>query len=204
MTQRPEEPPFADPRAADARDWALIARTGQGDRGAFETLYKAYFRYLFRFVYQVTRRLDLVEDVINEVMLVVWQKAATVTPLARASTWILGIAHHKALQAAAKAGVVLGAGADPAWEDVDETDIQGAQEADRLFAQAMRHLSPDQRAVLELVYHHELNYPEIAEILGVPENTVKTRVFHARRRLRGLWPALSGRLAPDPRQEGNA
>lgn len=87
------------PEANDEADWELIRRIGGGDRMAFERLYKHYYRYLFRFVYRVTHRLDLVEEIINEVMFVVWQKARTVEVRARASTWIMGIAYKKALKA---------------------------------------------------------------------------------------------------------
>ena len=177
----------------DALEWALIARIGQGDHAAFSELYKAYFQYLFRFIFKTTRRLDLVEDVINEVMMAVWQQAAQAVPRSRASTWILGIAHYKALQSAAKAGVVRSVNEDI---DAPENEVQGAPdsslEANQLFARALKHLPPEQCAVLELVYHHELHYSEIAVILAVPENTVKTRVFHARRKLRELWPSLIG------------
>ncbi len=60
----------------------------------------------------------------------------------------------------------------------------------------MRALSPEQRAVMELVYHHGLHYREIAQVIDCPENTVKTRVFHARRKLRSLWPELTGGRLP--------
>jgi RNA polymerase sigma factor (sigma-70 family) len=199
MIERPDHTePQAHRESEDARDWALIAKIGEGDRTAFERLYKRYFQYLFRFIYQLTRRFDMVEDVINEVMLVVWQKASTTIPLARASTWILGIAHHKALQAMTKSGVVYGSDENHRGvENHDEGTAHDVLEADDLFARALRHLAPEHRAVLELVYHHELHYNEIALILGVPENTVKTRVFHARRKLREHWPTLVGTLPPN-------
>lgn len=202
MTE-PTDTPLSSAGAAADRDWALVRRIGQGDRAAFETLYRQYFQYLFRFIYQITRRVDLIEDVINEVMLVVWQKASVTEPLAKASTWILSIAHHKALQAVHKAGVVTGSGDGESFEQHDDELPAATAEADQLFARAMRHLPPEQRAVLELVYYHELHYHEIARVLDIPENTVKTRVFHARRKLREHWPTLVGRLAPEHAYDGN-
>lgn len=80
-------------------DWNLIRRVGLGDQPALEQLYKQYYGGLYRFILQITRRVDYVEEVINDVMFVVWEKAPDVVPLSKASTWILGIAHNKALQA---------------------------------------------------------------------------------------------------------
>lgn len=194
-TTRPQGRPDAQGR--DAEDWALIHRVGNGDRNAFALLYSRYYDTVYRFAYQTTRRLDLVEDVIHEVMLVVWRKAAGTVPLSRASTWILGIAYRKALNLADRNRQLT----DTRDESVAETDgglVHRRVEADECFLHAMRELAPEQRAVLELVYHHGLNYREIADVLAVPENTVKTRVFHARRRLRGLWPALSGTVSRRP------
>ncbi len=173
-------------------EWELVTRIGAGDRAAFEQLYKQYFQYLYRFILQTTRRHELVEDVINEVMLAVWQQAAAAQPWSRTSTWILGIAHHKALQALTRSGIRAEGAHEPSDDPSD--DPRAAFEANDLFAQALRRLAPEQRAVMELVYYHELHYDEIAQVLGVPANTVKTRVFHARRKLREHWPALNGHL----------
>ncbi len=189
--------PLAQSVAPAPPDWTLIAQTGRGDRPAFEALYKQYYPLLFRFVYRMTRRLDLVEDVINEVMLVIWQKAANTKPLARASTWILGIAHNKALQAIRQGGgntEVIDDERDQimefGWSD-DGTGLNELETED-LFLRALDYLSPEQRAVLEFVYYHGLHYNEIADLMKIPENTVKTRVFHARRKLRAVWSTLAG------------
>ncbi len=186
--------------ATNDRDWALVRQIGQGDRVAFETLYKQYYEYLFRFTYQVTRRLDVIEDVINETMFVVWEKAINAVPLAKASTWILGIAHNKALNALGRTSartINVDEGSDEYQRHVND---QGAAvnelETDNLFTRAMLHLSPEQRGALELVYYHGMHYSEIALVTGVPENTVKTRIFHARRKLRDIWPELVGSLVP--------
>lgn len=182
----------------DSREWSLIAQAGTGDAAAFGVLYKLYFEQLYRFVFKMTRRLDLIEDIINEVMLAVWQQAADVVPRSRASTWIFGIAHYKVLQGLTKAGRVMPApDEDSTPNPATVSSSEQALESDQLFVRALEHLSPEQRAVMELVYYQELHYDEIAEILDIPANTVKTRVFHARRKLREVWPALAGRLRPE-------
>jgi len=188
-------------RDSPDEDWDLIHRVGTGDQAALEHLYRKYYDYLYRFVFQITRRTDYVQEVINEVMFVVWEKAAAVVPRSRASTWILGIAHYKALQAIHRgrlqAGVDLHRDGGSDEGVADEGMSLRELETDELLFAMLRSLSPEQRAVMELVYFHGLHYSEIALVIGCPENTVKTRVFHARRKLRTLWPGLSGRTAPD-------
>jgi len=179
-------------------DWDLIRRIGAGDQTALEKLYRQYYGGLSRFVLQVTRRNDLVEEVINEVMFVVWQKASAVEPRSRASTWILGIAHNKALQQIRRSsprGLLPGEEYDAVDAVADEHPALRRLETDELLFALMQALSPEQRAVMELVYYHGLHYSEIAEVIDCPENTVKSRVFHARRRLRALWPELTGSKA---------
>jgi RNA polymerase sigma factor (sigma-70 family) len=180
-------------------DWALIRRIGTGDQVALEQLYKQFYQVLNRFVFQVTRQTEYVDEVINETMFVVWEKAARVVPRAKASTWILGIAHNKALQVMYRGRHVGSATRDA--EDavdltVDEEPALRTIEMEEMLFKALRALTPEQRAVMELVYYHGLHYSEIADIIGCPENTVKTRVFHARRKLRSLWPVLTGSKLP--------
>ncbi|MGE0385319.1 MAG: RNA polymerase sigma factor [Gammaproteobacteria bacterium] len=185
--------------AASDPDWTVLARVGQGDRAAFEDLYKRYHGFLYRFVYQTTRRTESVDDVINEVMYVVWRKAAQTEPRSRVSTWLLGIAYNKSLKSLARTGVraletSLGDEDQAAYSDnaVGVREI----EVNNLLEVALLQLSPEQRAVMEMVYYQGLHYSQIAQIMNCPENTVKTRIFHARRRLRALWPELTGSTAP--------
>jgi RNA polymerase sigma-70 factor (ECF subfamily) len=140
----------------------------------------------------VTRRLDPIEEIINDTLFVVWNRAASYQPEAKVSTWIFGIAYKKCLKALAeqRAGDHL---------DLDDAEdlIPGVQdsglkniELEDWVAVAFSKLPTDQRAVLELAYHHDLHYHEIAEIMNCPENTVKTRMFHARKKIRALFPEL--------------
>lgn len=188
---RPVDPAVRD----DDGDWLLIERIGRGDAPAFEIFYKRYRRYLERFVYQVTRRQELVDDVISEVMLAVWQQAARTERLALASTWLLGIANFKSLQAMRKLGITTGSDGTSDEGAGDDSLAQRELEQDNLLHVALRHLSPEQRAAMELVYFHGLHYQDIAKVMDCPENTVKTRIFHARKRLREVWPQLTGEHA---------
>ena len=188
-------------RGISSDDWDLIRQVGTGDQAALEILYKRYYPYLYRFVFQITRRGDFIDEVINEVMFVVWEKAARVVPLAKASTWILGIAHNKALQVMHR-GRPLG-DVEPEQQISLESGYAGGDTALReletaqLMFRMLGALSPEQRAVMELVYYHGLHYSEIARLIDCPESTVKTRVFHARKKLRAVWPEFAGKEAPD-------
>ena len=186
-------PPAATAAAApsdDDQDWLLLERIGRGDEPAFEQFYKRYRRYLERFIYQITRRVEMVDDVISEVMFAVWQQAGRTERRALASTWLLSIANFKSLHALRKAG--LSRAGDTSPEQGDDSHAVRVVEQDNLLQVALRSLSLQQRTVLELVYFHGLHYEDIARVVGCPENTVKTRIFHARKRLRALWPQLTG------------
>lgn len=205
----PDPPPRADgasrgaPEDGDAR---LLARVAGGEQAAFEALYHRYHRRLFGYLLRVLRRPALVEEVLDDVMLAVWQGAHRFDGRSRASTWILGIAHHKALKALERtrresdrdggeppesfdhAAAPAGAGAPNAAVGPERSAARS--ELRRRLRSAMEALSPVQRAVVELTFFYGYSYPEIAEIVGCPVGTVKTRMFHARRLLKERLPDL--------------
>ena len=195
------QPPSPSPtaRAAQAgEETDLLRRIAAQDRAAFESIYGLYYRRLFAYILKVTRRAEMVEEVLNDVMLVIWRKAASFDGRSRPSTWIFGIAYHKALKALAQRAATPStpAGvngeeerAEPLCEEQPDSLAERRELASTL-GRALHALSPEQRAVVELTYYFELSYQEIAEIVGCPVNTVKTRMFHARRRLRQLLPAM--------------
>jgi len=173
---------------------ALVARTTQGDRRAFETLYRAYSPRLRRFLDRVTKqRPQLVEEILNDTMLVVWRKAATYNGTSKVSTWIFAIAYRKALKALRQFDEPLPY--TPVVERIttgpDAEDELQQRQLHALLTQALARLSAPHRAVIELTYYHGFSYPEIALIMACPADTVKTRMFYARHRLRYL---LAGNL----------
>ncbi|MBS1211937.1 MAG: hypothetical protein H6R26_553 [Proteobacteria bacterium] len=173
-------------------DTDLIRRICTSDQVAFEVLYKRYYQRLFRFSYRVTRRLDLIEEVINDVMFVVWNKASTFNYEAKVSTWILGIAYKKCLKSVSDKIQSEHVSLDEFEELMPAVNDKALRhvELDDWLEVALSRLSPEHRAVLELTYHHGFHYAEIAELLGCPENTVKTRVFHARKKIQSLMADL--------------
>jgi RNA polymerase sigma factor (sigma-70 family) len=171
---------------------ALLRRVAAKDRKAFEALYHLYYRRLFGYLLKLTRRADLIEEVLNDVMLAVWNGAPGFDGRSRASTWIFGIAYHKALKALARRPEEPDEPADrPEPVDAEEPESLAARrELAGVLGRALGALPPEQRAVVELTYYYGLPYQEIAEIVGCPVNTVKTRMFHARRRLKEMLPGL--------------
>jgi RNA polymerase sigma-70 factor (ECF subfamily) len=172
-----------------ADEVALLHRVAQGERLAFDLFYRSYYRRLHRFLEQVIRRPELVGEVLNDTMLVVWRKAGTFNHASRVSTWVFAIAYRRALKALKRApdrSVEVGMTNDCVQVDPGLEQSLIERDTARRLRAALAALSPDQRAVVELTYYHGYAYREIAQIVGCPLDTVKTRMFHARRKLRDL------------------
>jgi len=174
----------------------LLHRIAEKDRGAFEELYSLYYRRLFSYLFKLTRRAEMVEEVLNDVMLVIWKKASSFDGRSRPSTWIFGIAYHKAMKALAQRRPAERSGDDGEREPLEPVDHEEPEsllvrrELATTLGRALLAISAEQRAVVELTYFHGLSYQEISDVVGCPVNTVKTRMFHARRRLRNLLPEM--------------
>ncbi|HEY2395163.1 MAG TPA: sigma-70 family RNA polymerase sigma factor [Rudaea sp.] len=176
----------------DGEDIACLSQIALGDRAAFERLYRRYYDRLFRFVLRVTGRMNLVEDVINDTMIVIWRKAGDYRAAARASTWIFGIAYRKGLKALSRelrAPEVMDELPELEQPPSDALDREGLHSAIR---QAVMRLPPEHRAVVDLTFFFNRSYEEAAQILDVPVGTVKSRMFHARAKLRPLLTQLLG------------
>jgi RNA polymerase sigma-70 factor, ECF subfamily len=194
-------PPVADVSARDEQqDVELIRAVARRDRSAFERLYYRHSPRLGRYLMRILRQREAVEEALNDVMLVVWQNAARFDPSgSRLSTWLFGIAHNKALKALASfrtrssevamEPVQLDADAESdngSAECVDSNDPERALAGRQLgvmLARALERLSPEHRTVIELAFGEDCSYQEIASITGSPVNTVKTRMFYARKHL---------------------
>jgi RNA polymerase sigma factor (sigma-70 family) len=181
--------PAARPMSAPQDEVALVSRVAGGDVAAFEALFRRYAPRLTRFLERTTRRPHLIDEILNDTMLVVWRKAHTFNRSSLVSTWIIGIASRRRLKALERleddaAVVELDEVASPA-----ECGPEGQllrQDLRRRLSHALDSLSAEQRRVVELTYFEGRTYREIAAITGCPVDTVKTRMFHARRRLKVL------------------
>lgn len=181
-------------RAADATasDGQLLARIAQGDQEAVAALYRRLERPLFAFLVKTLRDREAAADVLNETMLDVWRQAGRFEGKSSVATWIYAIAHHKAISWLRRRREVE-LNEEAAAEIADESPSADAKLAEADVAMAisrlMERLSVDHRVVLQLAYFQEFSVSQIAEILDCPENTVKTRMFYARQRLKTLLEA---------------
>ena len=177
-------------------DIELVARVATGDKQAFETLFSSYGERVFRYAHRLIHDVQKAEEVTNDVMIEVWKNAARFEGRSKVSTWILGITRHLALNAVrgkkldtvdidtAPESVDVGESAEPVAVLGEREDLK------RKLRRALAQLSADHRDVIELTFFQGCSYQEIAAIVGCPENTVKTRMFHAKKQLQGILPGL--------------
>lgn len=174
----------------NSTETTLLNAITRGDKAAMRQLYEQYLPRLARFLYRVTRDRELIQELTNDVMLTVWQNASGFRGKSAVSTWILGIAWRKALDATRRHkryDAMINSLPEPSGEEpLRAFDAQ--RDLDRLLSL----LTPEQRAVAELSFDFGYSYPEIAEILDVPVNTVKTRMFYARQIMQDFYEKPSG------------
>jgi RNA polymerase sigma-70 factor (ECF subfamily) len=184
----------------------LLGRIAQQDRAAFQSLYFEYAPRIARYARTLLQRDEWIDELVNDVMMVVWKDAAKFQPTARVSSWLFGIAHNKALKTLEKhyrrreeplehvdeedESLTL----DLVDDATPERDLSASYDARRV-QWALAQLSPDHRAVMELTFYEEMAYPEIAAIIDCPVNTVKTRMFHARKRMQMLLAEYAAEYA---------
>jgi RNA polymerase sigma-70 factor (ECF subfamily) len=173
-------------------DEVLIGRIANGDRLAMQVLYARHHVRVFRFVMRFVRDESMAEDLISEVFLDVWRQAGRFEGRSAVSTWMLAIARFKALSALRRRpDEELDEETAGAIEDPNDDPGTTLEKKDRgaIIRKCLVGLSADHREIIDLVYYHEKSVEEVAEIVGIPENTVKTRMFYARKRLAELLKA---------------
>jgi RNA polymerase sigma-70 factor, ECF subfamily len=183
-------------------DHTLMAAAARGDAKAFELLYRRYELRVCNYLRSFVRDASMAEDLLIETMTDVWRFAGRFEARSSVSTWILGIARHKALDAVRKHAwntptVAIDASlpiSDPATSPQDKAVAQGEQQS---LHQVIARLSPEHQEVLRLAFFEDLPYGEIATLLGIPANTVKSRVYYAKEHLRAL---LASQPDPGPPQ----
>jgi len=170
-------------------DEVLISRIANGDRLAMQVLFARHHVRVYRFVLRLVRNEATAEDLISEVFLDVWRQAAKFEGRSAVSTWMLSIARFKALSALRrKPEYELDEETAEAIEDhSDDPEVTLAKkDKGALLREAMSALSAEHREVIDLVYYHEKSVEEVARIVDIPEATVKTRMFYARKKLSEL------------------
>jgi len=186
----------APPEHAAAREIAsdevLIRRIAGGDQLAMQTLFVRHRVALYRWLLRLVGDKALAEDLLSDVFLDVWRQAAAFEARSSVSTWLLAIARYKALSARRRrtdaeldekvASTVADTADDP------ETALRKKQQGSILI-DCLANLTPAHREIIDLVYYHQRTIDEVAEIIHVPRNTVKTRMFYARQKLAKLLDA---------------
>lgn len=172
-------------------DVELIAAVVRQDEAAFRALYMRYYERLRQFIYKVVRRPDLVEEVLNDTFFTVWNKAGNFGGYSSVSTWIFGIAYNKCLKALERTERWQTRYFAMDQEEEFSRDYSPDEVADdarlhRRVHHSLKQLSPEQRMVFELTHFLGYSYSEIAAVADCSINTVKTRMFHARRKLQAL------------------
>ena len=173
-------------------DEVLIGRIANGDRLAMQVLYARYHVRVFRFVVRLVRDEATAEDLISEVFLDVWRQAGRFEGRSTVSTWMLAIARFKAISALRRrSDEELDEETAGAIEDSSDDPATALEKKDKsaIIRKCLMGLSAEHREIVDLVYYHEKSVEEVAEIVGIPENTVKTRMFYARKRLAELVKA---------------
>jgi RNA polymerase sigma-70 factor (ECF subfamily) len=173
-------------------DEVLVGRVATGDRLAMQVLFARHHVRVYRFVLRLVRDDAVAEDLISEVFLDVWRQAGRFEGRSQVSTWLLAIARFKALSALRRRpDEELDDETAEAIEDTSDTPEVTLEKKDKSAAirKCLEKLSAEHREIVDLVYYHEKSVEEVAQIVGIPENTVKTRMFYARKRLAELLKA---------------
>ena len=184
--------------AQDTTDEGLLARIADGDRKAMRTLYGRHSVKLYRFVLRLVGDEAKAEDIVSEVFFDVWRQADRFEGRSQVATWIFAIARFKALTARrsrrdqALDQTIVETVADTA--DNPEIALQKKSDA-ALLRTCIAQLSTDHREVIDLVYYHSMSVEQVAAVLGIPNGTVKTRMFYARKQISELYLRAHGRTA---------
>jgi RNA polymerase sigma-70 factor (ECF subfamily) len=175
--------------AGVADEASLIARIAAGDTAALRELFARHHVRVYRFILRLVQNPAGAEELTNEVFLEVWRNARSFEGTSSAVTWMLSIAHHRAVSS-------LRRRREESWDekaaaalsDVADDPEVAAQKVDKgaILRRCLDALSPEHKGIVDLVYYNEMSISEAAEVLKIPENTVKTRLFHARRQLSKL------------------
>ncbi len=181
-------------RHSDERD--LLERIASREREALAELYRRYHGRLFKFVFRMTGSHSESDELVNDIMLIVWKSAAAFRGDSRVSTWIFGIAYRQSLKRLSRKHLAVLPDSDP--DSLASTEGRDLEREDWVRF-GLDALPPAQRLTICLVFYVGLSYEEVAQVTGCPVNTVKTRMFHARRKMK---QQLENSANPDPTGRG--
>ncbi|MCP3393155.1 sigma-70 family RNA polymerase sigma factor [Bradyrhizobium sp. CCGB12] len=170
-------------------DDMLLESIADGNRTAMHILYCRHNVRVYRFILRIVRDATTAEDLVSQVFLDVWRTAGQFQGRSQVSTWLLSIARFKALTAMRQRR----------FEDIDQEDVRqipddcdtpetslDRNDTSAILRACVQKLSPAHREIINLVYYHEKSVEEVGQIIGIPQSTVKTRMFYARKQLADL------------------
>ena len=181
--------PRLRPPVQETSDQELISSIADGDRRAMQMLYARHNVRVYRFILRLTGNQSLAEDLVSEVFLDVWRQADGFESKSQVSTWLLAIARYKALSALRRrTDEPLDDHMAATIEDTadDPETVVGTIDRNMIVQKCLTQLSAAHREVIDLVYYHEKSVDEVAQIVGIPPATVKTRMFYARNKMADL------------------
>lgn len=176
----------------DSTDRVLVDHIAKGDKLAMHALFAQHRLGVYRIVHRHVRDEGLAEDLVNEVFVDIWRNSEQFKGHSKVSTWIFAIARFKAMSALRRRRYeALDEAAAMAIPDGSDDPEVVLQKKDRvaILRECTSHLSHAHREIIDLFYYHEKTLEEVAKLTGVPRNTVKTRMFHARKRMSELLQA---------------
>jgi len=175
--------PVSERIVDNKHEQSLLARVANEDRDALGSLFRIYHPRLFKFVFRLTRSFSIADELVNDIMLVVWQKARSFRGESKVSTWIFGIAYRQTMRRVSKKKIALAPFADA--EDIAAENGVNLEQEDWI-RHGLHALPEVHQLTVVLVFYLGLSYEETAEVTDCPVNTVKTRMFHARKKLKKL------------------
>ena len=174
--------PVSQRESGNRYEHALIERVAKQDRDALGTLYRIYHPRIFKFVFRMTRSYGVAEELVNDTMLAVWRSASSFRGESKVSTWILGIAYRQSMRRVSKKKMTLTPFAETDGVVVDADNVEKQDWVQR----GLSELPEAQQLTVILVFYLGLSYEEAARVAECPVNTVKTRMFHAKKKLKVL------------------
>jgi RNA polymerase sigma-70 factor (ECF subfamily) len=173
----------------------LLKRVVDEDRLSFESLYLSYHPRLFRFIYRLTGSHTVTDELVNDIMLLVWRQAASFRGDSKVSTWIFGIAYRQTMRRLSRTRSVA-----TSQKEVIDASIDGRSDNEDWVRKGLKVLPLEQRVTTELVFFLGLSYREVAEVTNCPVSTVKTRMFHARRKLKDILSEIASPANSDTQE----
>jgi RNA polymerase sigma-70 factor (ECF subfamily) len=165
---------------SDAKLLELIA---QGDDRAIRTLFARHRVRIYRFALRLVGNEATAEDLVADVFFEVWRRAGQFQGNSQVSTWLLAITRNMALSVLRRRSTeeLDESAAERIEDSADRPDtVMQKAEQSAIIARCLKRLSPAHREIIDLVYYHEKSVDEVAKIIGIPQSTVKTRMFYAR------------------------